>query len=510
MKNLQRPHTGTRTSGASLMAAIPRLRTLPTGLLVVMVASVIVGAATASHYQTLVLTLVGAAVIAAFACVRPGLFSIALVSMLFIPYTWSPTVRSSAAPLIVLFALPAGLAGAVVLILRGRLRLGILDYLVVALFASLLLSELAAGAATGLLGAHTLFHYEFEALLLPYLAFRLILAAWPHALSRLPNALMMTGGGLSLFAVWEELRGTNLLAHSGLNNPQLALWEVSYPRAGGIRVDATMGHPIAFGSFLVIPLVFAFAQRRWKIFTLLALGEALTLSRGPYIAAIAALLLCTVLTGHVGRLWILLTVIGVLALFVGPVRNSVTNSFHAGTSEQSNANYRSELLGTSLSSLTLWGKPTGETSELYGRQGQVALPDVTSEFALISGKQGVLGLAIWVGFLVAFGYTIREARRHGDFLLLLLGVALVGEWVALLSVALITSFQCVFWLTVAMTAARLGQSTPPTQTATASDSSASARGNAWDLTWVPRADGVRGCCQDVAAARFPFAATRGH
>jgi len=438
------------------LGATPSLAAFLTGLFLVMASSAILGAAEASRYQIFILALAGAAMITAFACVRPDLFGIALVLMLLVPYTWSPTIRSAPVPLIMLFALPAGFAGAALVVMRGQLRLCILDYLVLAIFASVLLSEIATGIGPGVLDAHTLSHSEFETILLPYLAFRLILAAWPHAISRLPSALMITGAVLSLFAVLEELRGTNLLAHSGLNNPQLAPWEISYPRAGGIRVAATMGHPIAFGSFLVIPLVFAFAQRRWGLFALLALGEALTLSRGPYIAAIAALLLCSVVTGRVGRLWVLLTVIGVLALFIGPVRNSVTNSFHTGTTEHGTANYRSELLDASLTSLTPWGKPTGETRELYtGHQGQSALPDVVSELALMSGTQGVLGLTIWVGFLLAFGYTIRYARRHSDLLLLLLGVALVGEWVALLSVALITSFEYAFWLTVALTAARL-------------------------------------------------------
>ena len=433
------------------------------GILAVTVVSVLVGAAETSHYQTLILALAAAAVIAAFACARPELYGIALVAMLFVPYTWSPTVKSAPAPLMVLFALPAGLIAAIVLLHRGRLRLCMLDYLVLAIFGSVLLSELATGSGANILGAQTLSHNEFEVIVLPYLAFRLVLAAWPQAMSRLPDALMITGAGLSLFGVWEELSRTNLFASSGLNNPLLAEWEISYPRAGGIRVDATMGHPIAFGSFLVIPLVFAFAQRRWGLFALIALGEALTLSRGAYIAAIAALLLYSILSRRIGRLWVLLAAIGVLALFVGPVRNSVTNSFEAGTGEQRNAIYRSDLLSTSLASITAWGTPTGETSELFGRHGQFVLADVTSEFALMSGRQGVLGLTIWVGLLAAFAYAIREARRRSDVLLLLLGVALVGEWVALLSVALITSFQCVFWLTVAMAAARLRQGTGPTE-----------------------------------------------
>ena len=470
------------------MDGIASRRTLLAGLFIAMALSVMVGAAEASRFQTLVLALAAAAVIATFACARPNLFGVALVAMLFVPYTWSPTIRNASTPVMVLFALPAGLAGAALIVRRGRLRLCVLDYLVVALFASVLLSEIVTLSTIGILGARALSHDELQVIVLPYVAFRLIFAAWPRVIPRIPYALIITGAGLSLFAVWEELNRTNILAHSSLNNPQLALWEASYPRAGGIRVDATMGHPIAFGSFLVIPLVLAFAQRRWGLFALIALGEALTLSRGPYVAAIAALLLFSILTRRIGRLWVLLAAIGVLALFVGPVRSAVTNSFQAGTAEQRNATYRSELLSTSLTSLTLWGKPTGETSEVYGSQGQSALTDVTSEFALLSGRQGVLGLTIWIGFLAGFAYTIREARKRRDPLLLIFGVALVGEWVALLSVALITSFQSAFWLTVALTAARLSQAAP-IQHASPSDLSADAEGPAWRFTSLPEVTG---------------------
>src|ERR1022692_4630026 len=111
------------TTNLTPMAATPRRATLLMGLLVVVVTSVILGAAEASHYQILVLVLAAAAAIAAFACVRPDIFGIALVAMLFVPYTWSLTVRNATAPLIVLFALPAGFAAAATLVHRGQLRL---------------------------------------------------------------------------------------------------------------------------------------------------------------------------------------------------------------------------------------------------------------------------------------------------------------------------------------------------------------------------------------------------
>jgi hypothetical protein len=413
------------------------------------------GMAAASRYQVEVVGVAGGLLLLTFICVRPDLYVVVLAGMLLVPYTWSPAFKGAPYPAILLLALPGAGAAVAALTLTGRLRLHALDYLVMAVFLSVLASEVVNDSGIPILSTHTVSHNEAEVILLPYFAFRLILTAWPRVIDKLPGGLMIAGCGLSLMAIIEELAHSNLFAHSGLNNPELAVWEQTFLRAGGVRADAAMGHPIALGSFLLIPLVFAFGKRRWGVFLLLAVGEALTLSRGPYLAVLVSLLLCGILTKRVGRYLVLVSAVAVLALFVGPVRNSVSSSFEGGTSEQKTADYRSELISTSLDKLTFWGNTAGDTSELYAQRGRFTLHDVTSEFALISGRQGVPGLAIWIGFLVAFVYVIREARRRSDELLLLLGVVLVGEWVTLLSVALITSFQYAFWLTVAMTAVRL-------------------------------------------------------
>jgi hypothetical protein len=414
-----------------------------------------VGAATAGHYQLAVVALFWIVTVTVFAYVRPTFVFMALITMLLVPYTWSPMFNNAPLPAIMLLALPAGLAGAAFLIQTGRLQLCILDYLVLAIFMSAVLSEVASGGSV--FGSSALAHNEVVVILLPYVAFRAILTAWPVILSRLPAALTFTGVGLSFLAIWEEITRANLFTHSALNNPALAQWAVAYPRAGGVRADATMGHPIALGSFLVIPLLIAFAQRRWVTFAIIAVGEALTLSRGPYIAAIIALILYSALTHRLRRLWLIAALVGSLALFIGPVRGSVSNSFESGSNEQSSADYRSKLLGTSLHSVTVWGKPGGETSELFANSGVSRLHDITSEFALLAGRQGIVGLCIWVLFLAAVIYVIIEAQRRKDLLLLLLGVGLVSEWIALLSVALITSLQYVFWLLIATTAVRLTQ-----------------------------------------------------
>jgi hypothetical protein len=412
---------------------------------------IFVGLLAADHRQ-LALGLAAGSVVATIAAVWPRLFVPGLALLLLVPYTWSPTVNGIPEPVT---ALVAGIGALVAIPRLGGFRANRLDYLVIGIVLSAMLSETYRQITS--LGSHTVSRTELNTLLLPYLAFRIVFTAWPKAARRVPEALITTGCILSAWAIIEELAGRVLIAGSSLNNPSLSQWGISYQRGHGLRAEAAMGHPLAFGCFLVIPLVFAFHDRRWSAFALLAGGEALTLSRGPYVAALVALVLCAVLTGRAGRLSVAIVVAVVLALFVTPVGSSVTESFQSGTAEQANASYRSALLGTSLSTVTVWGEPLRSASEIFS-QSPVVLKDITSELALITSRQGGIGLAVWLGLLGAFVYVLRLGRRRHDDLLMLLGIALVAEWGALLTVPLITSFQVAFWMIVALAAALVSQS----------------------------------------------------
>ncbi len=433
------------------LAEWPSVRTLA-WITILGAACLVLGAVVVTTHRLPIAFAAGGVVILV-ASLWPRVFVPGLVLLLLVPYTWSPTVNGTPEPVVALVALAGALVAVTRLIVSGGFRANRLDYLVLAIVVSAVLSEVHA--QTGSLGSDTVSRTDLNVMLLPYLAFRTIFTVWPNAARRVPDALVMTGCVLSAVAIFEELKGRVLVAGSSLNNPLLSRWALSYQRGHGLRAEATMGHPLAFGCFLVIPLVFAFYERRWSAVGLLAVGEALTLSRGPYIAALVALVLCAVLTKRAGRLTVVVVVVASLALFVGPVRNSVTDSFQAGTIEQSNANYRAALLSTSLGTLTVWGDPLKNASELYGQSGQFELRDITSEVALLAGRQGAVGLSLWMAVLAAFVYVIGVGRRCRDDILMLLGVALIGEWVALLSVSLITSFQDAFWLTVALASARL-------------------------------------------------------
>lgn len=406
-------------------------------------ASVVVGAGVVERPRD---TVVVAAVLGgmALAATCPAWFGAGIVVGLLFPYVWSPNVAGGPTPPVVLFAYPGAAVGALVLLRRGRLRANWCDVLVVGLAVSAFVSETMTSQG------HRYTVELLKAGVLPYAAFRLVFAAWPSAMRKLPEAVMWVGVAASAIALFEVVAGGNPFLH-GPVNPTLARWAVNFYRGGLIRPAATFGHPIALGAFLVVPIVIAFARRRWRLLAVLAVGELLTLSRGPWIAAILAVLLYASLTEGFHRVWLLAVVLIVVGLFVGPVRHVVSASFQSGTVEQANAEYRTELIGSTLGSLTVWGNPTPDTQSSY-LLSQLTPTDIASEPALMASKQGVGGLLLWLGLLAALVVATVAAWRRRDYLLLSLAVAALGLWIAMLSVALITTLAATFWLVVACVA----------------------------------------------------------
>jgi hypothetical protein len=431
-------------------ALAPRLR-LAVGYGLLTAVAVLIGIAAAIASPATVIGLTATAGLAVVAAVCPTAFAWVVIAALLVPYTWSPSLIGGPTPAIVLAVLPGACVAFFRLLHTGWPRWVLLDWLAVALVAAGYLTETLAGAS------HLYSLHALKGSLLAYVAFRLIFAAWPIAAAAV-RALIGVGVGLSLLAVYEVL-ARNPIPGSKLNNPDLSQWETIYHRGeGSVRAQATMGHPLALGSFLIVPLALAFAYRRWRAFAVIAVGEALTLSRGPYIGALIALVLCAALLGRMTRLFAVLAAVVALGLFVGPVGHAVSASFQAGTAEQRNASYRQALIGAGLHHVTLLGNPGVVPEMLFAQsnEGEFALGDVTSQFVLISASQGLAGLALWLALLAAFVAVMVAGRRRSDTLLLVLGAALVGLWVDLLTMPLVTSFQPAFWATVALVATRYG------------------------------------------------------
>lgn len=418
-------------------------------LVLVVAASALAGgwAAGVGYGPLIVLTIFAGALVAAL--IRwPSIGPYCAVLSVAIPYTWSRSTGASVIAYPLLMALMLGCAS-IPRLNVVKLRPGILDWLVLAIVLDVGLSETLTGLG------YSLLQHEVLNILIPYAGVRLFFTAYPECLKQLPKAFLTVGVLAVAYAVYQEALGADPAGKlAPLYNPVLARWTGVLMRGGELRAPSSFGQPIAFGSFLIVPAVFAFAKRRWVILCIVLIGIGLTFSRGPYIAVILSLVLIAVLRGRLTRVGIVLALIVIVASQVGPVSHVISNSFTAGTAENQNANYRTKLLSTSLDNLSVLGTPIpqNETGNLLLGQG---LPDLTSYLAVTVARTGAIGLILWIALVGYLGRLFLLARSRKDEILGMMTVGMIGLWFSLLSVSLITNFQYVVWLLLGGLAAHI-------------------------------------------------------
>lgn len=355
-----------------------------------------------------------------------------------------------------LVLLPAAIA------LRGEVRLRLLD---VAVGALVLLRAVAltlnysggiGGVAALVLGVA-----------LPYAVFRLLgtradvrhALAWVVVLTAIPLALV------------------GLRERAGVPNPffafpaqyQAAQWAHPEFRGGGVRAEASFGHPIAFGLYLALALVLALAlaltaRLVWQravaavACALALLALTATLSRGPML--VAALGAVAWLAVSVGRLNVVRVgaVAGVLvvAAVATPVWSTVKALASASTGdtrEARSAEFRLEVLRVMAdpAQLSLLGKLAPGDEGLSASLAQrVGLKSIDSEFALVYLSNGLLAL---VALLAAAALVTVVALRAGlSPVDRAWAVATAASYVNLTTVALLTQHAELFWISTALVA----------------------------------------------------------
>jgi hypothetical protein len=141
------------------------------------------------------------------------------------------------------------------------------------------------------------------------------------------------------------------------------------------------------------------------------------------------------------------TAIAAVAIFVGPVNHVLAQSSSAATQAGASAYYRAGLLSHVFHNLTWFGHPFGDL--------QSAIPnfaDVTSLLATTVIQTGILGL-VELAVIACLGITaLVAARRSGDHDYQAATAALTAQFVGLMTVTLITSYQYFFWVLVAYVA----------------------------------------------------------
>ncbi|MCU1602721.1 MAG: hypothetical protein JWO22_3430 [Frankiales bacterium] len=362
-----------------------------------------------------------------------------------------------------LLALPAALGG------QRALRPVVLDWVVGTYF---LLPALAlvlnfgrgVGAAAGTLLSSAL----------PYLVGRLLVSSADRA--RLAAvATVAVAMVLSVFALSEHATGQNPFFTFVRPTYQAGQWAKSEYRFGTVRAEASFGHPIALGLFLVIAVVLALGlyltatgAQRWFWLTGVGLiGVALTstLSRGPMVAAAGGAVLLLVLGASridVRRLAVLLVLVlglssttSVLST-VSDLRNS---SSAADSREAASAQYRFKILDVVLdpAQFSLLGKEAdldqGQAGVDASTSNRTSLKSIDSQFALIYLAAGLLALLAYVGVVALL--VAATARRGFDVLSQAWAIAVAAVALDGLTVALLTQQGELWWFAVAVVAGLL-------------------------------------------------------
>jgi hypothetical protein len=384
-----------------------------------------------------------AAVIAIAAARRwPGAATIGALALMALPYTWSPHVPKLGAGL--------GILAGLFLLVTYCDRL--LAFTPTALDWAVLAFAVTPAAVVYEQGnGFHLTNWVAPAITLPYFGFRLL---FQHETPRrvFPAALVAIGSLLAVLGVYETVAGSNPFVPFQVPDYTSSrvqdVWNVALYRGGHLRAMSTFGHPIAFGMFLLIPLAFAISRpgKRYLAATVVMLAaEVCTFSRGPWLGALVIVLL---LSGWSRRrvTTIMLSAIAAAA-YLGPVHRVIVESGSASTAAGHNALYRVGLIRESLHYLSAFGRPTVNL--------QTVIPgyaDVTSLFAGTIIRNGVIGL-VELGLIVWLCLRAYvAARRSEDGNRKAATVAIVGSFVGLIAVTLITSYQFFFWALLAYVA----------------------------------------------------------
>ena len=291
-----------------------------------------------------------------------------------------------------------------------------------------------------------------------------VLAAFVLALAVMgPIGLFETGRGWLLY---ETLR-----APLGLPPPDIGIYIIRATEEGGgfLRANATAGNAIAFGFLalvatcwlLVVARDFKPRVRGWAVVGCVLIGLAASLSRGPWTAALIALLIgismgpgaarrlgWTAAAGAVGVALMLTTQQGQAFIDYLPF---------VGTVEPGSVTYRQRLFEQSM--LVFWQNPIfGSFSYIFNpalesmRQGQ-GLIDMVNSYLAVALAYGLIGL---VFFTAPFAYALLTCwvtRRRlatidlgSEALGRALCASLIGILIVIAAVSSILHIPTVYWI----------------------------------------------------------------
>jgi O-antigen ligase len=309
--------------------------------------------------------------------------------------------------------------------------------------------------------------YQFVDVFLPFYVVSRSLKScqsFQQALLTFVLAIML----MALIGIFESVR--HWLLYSSLTKALgLESGMTSYlMRAGSLRAIASSGQPIALGYVMAVAIgLYLFLQqsissrlvRRLGLALLLA-GLAVSLSRGPWVGALALTTVFIATGRHALKRLMLLGLVAVMSLSllsILPGGERILNLVpFIGQTEKANIDYREELLKNSLiviernpwfGSVDYIDQPEMDAM----RQGQ-GIIDIVNTYVRVALETGLIGLALFVGFFasVLLGvYRAMKSIKDKDATEHLLGRALfatlTGALVIIFTVSSITIVPVVYW-----------------------------------------------------------------
>jgi O-antigen ligase len=191
-------------------------------------------------------------------------------------------------------------------------------------------------------------------------------------------------------------------------------WGIYLAREGSLRAKSSLGMPLVLGYVLAIAFVMALSPalylgkhgRRRLVLVLLAAGLVATISRGPWIGALAGTLVYVLMGKGGARRALLMLGAGAAAfplLFVIPGGESVLNVLpfvgNSSTDANGTVSYRSDLFASIFPLLLdspIYGVPDFETRpELqHLRQGD-GIIDLVNTYLAVGVGSGLVGVALF-------------------------------------------------------------------------------------------------------------------
>lgn len=244
-------------------------------------------------------------------------------------------------------------------------------------------------------------------------------------------------------AAFETLRSWLLYEGIGWRwgNPLEFAWLL---RGERLRAQASAGHALPFGYMMAIAIGFWLYLRRvgqvhavpgWLVLGWLTMGLLASISRGPWLVALATVVLFTLLAQP--RMTTLirtvtLTTLAAGAVLISPVGDSLLELLpFVGSVDSYNVLYRQRLAAASWALIQLnpfFGDPFALRYLEELRQGQ-GIIDLVNTYASVALFNGLVGLALFLGAIVVGLWSATGVMRRArvvDMHLSALGACLVA------------------------------------------------------------------------------------